>query len=183
MRTKMRTMLLAGTALALVLGTAPAAADEPTVWLRIETSEGLHGDLPRVKVHVPLSLIEVVIESLDSGDILREIQFEKGIDLAKLWRELRSADTDEFVIIEVDGDHVKVYKDRDSMRVTIQEDGYREPNINVRIPFAVVDFLLDNEGREFRLSEIVKAVRGELPLVLVEATRDEGTVKVWLEAD
>ncbi len=182
MRKRMLSVAAVAVAFALLGGTVPAVAAEPTIWLHVEVNdEGGVG--PRVKVHLPLSLIEVVIDSLDTGEVMREIRIEKGIDLGRLWRELRSADLDEFVTMEVDGARVKVFKDRQSLRMTVQERGYAEPNIRVRIPFAVMDILTEAEKGEFRLSELVRAVRGELPLVLVEADRDEGSVRVWIDEE
>lgn len=182
MRKKMLSVATVALAIALLGGTVPAAAAERTLWLHVEVSEGQ--DLsPRVKVHLPISLIEVVIDSLDTGEIMREIRIDEGIDIGRLWRELRSADLDEFITIEVDEARVKVYKDRHSLRLTVHEDGYDEPNVRMQIPFAVMDYLVDSEDEEFRLSELVRAVRGELPLVLVEAERDEGSVRVWIDEE
>lgn len=174
----LRTALAALTV--MTAASAAARAAEPMVMLRVDVSEA-GGDHPKVKVTVPLSLIEVVIDAVDPSMVMKEIKTEKGLDLAKLWRQLRSADVDEFISIDHDGDKVKVYKDRTNFRVTIQESGYDEPNIEVRLPFAVMDYLLDERREEYKLSELVEALRASLPLTLVEARHDGDSVKVWLE--
>jgi hypothetical protein len=179
----MRSRKIAMLAAALVLAALAAAggysrADEPVVWLRVDVSEGGH---ERVKVTLPLSLIEVVIESVDPSRIMTELKSEKGIDLAKLWRQVRNMDLDEFITIDSDEAKVKVFKDREVFRVTIQEEGQEKPNVEVRVPFPIMDYLLEDRRGDFKLSELVDGLRGHLPLVLVEASHDEGRVRVWLE--
>ncbi len=171
------------TALALIAltGWQAAAAEEPTIWLNIEVNEsGAAG--PKVKINMPISLIEVVIDSLDTSEVMQHLKTEKGIDLTNLWRNLRDADVNEFVNIDSEGEQVKVFKEGQTLRVTVKEAGFDEPNVQIRIPFTVMDFLLEGATQnEFRLSQLVEQLRGNLPLVLVEATHQNENVKIWLE--
>jgi hypothetical protein len=173
-------MVLVALAFVAAASVGILSAKESAIWLHVQVSE-TGSTTPKVTINMPLSLIEVVIESADAGDILKEIKSEKGIDLAKLWRQLRDADMDEFVTIDAEEAKVKVYKDRRNFRLTVEDLEHGEGNVEVRIPFEVMDYLFEEEHEDFKLSDLVGALRGDLPLVLVEANHDGDMVKVWLE--
>lgn len=187
MSTLRKTTSLAAGALALALvaalpGATPAAAAEPTVWLHVEVDQD--NDMqPEVRIQVPISLIEIAIDSVDKGEIFESLHYDHDIDLKNLWAQLRDADTDEFLRIEHEDAAIKVFKDRSTMRVTVQEFGFDEPNIQVQVPFEFLDYLLDSEDQGFSLTEMIRSFRGALPLVIVEAFHDGERVKVWLEED
>jgi len=181
MRGKVFTIATATAAILILAPFAAAAAtDGPVIMLRVDVS-GTGDDTPKVKVSVPLSLIEVVIESVDTTQVMRDLKSEKGIDIRKLWRELKNADVDEFVTIEKKDNKVRVYKDTDAFRVTIQDENNSKPNIEIRIPFSVMDYLTDEHKEGFKLSEMIAGLRTQLPLTIVEARHDGESVKVWLE--
>jgi hypothetical protein len=173
--------LAAAAVLALAPLASPAAAsDDPVVMLRVDVNwKGDHAD--KVKVSVPLSLIEVVVDSVDTTDIMRDLKTDKGIDIRKLWRELKNADVNEFVTIEKDNEKVKVYKDKDTFRVTVQEEDYDTPNVEIRIPFSVMDYMTQDHKDGFKLSEMLSGLKSQLPLTIVDARHDDKTIKVWLE--
>ena len=125
--------------------------------------------------------MEVVAESIDPGEMLREVRSEHGIDIVKIWKQVRDMDLSEFVTIDSDEMKMKVYKDRDYFRVSGQEVGHESANIEVKIPIQLIDYFLDESREAFRLSDLVNAVQGHLPLTLVEVTKDDAHVKVWLE--
>lgn len=172
---------LAGAAILILAPlAAPLLADEPVVMLRVDVN-GTDKDTPKIRVTVPLSLIEVVIESVDTSEVMHSLKTEKGIDIKKLWRELKNADVDEFVTVEKGDKKVKVYKERDTFRVSVQEESYDSPNIELRIPFTVMDYLTEEHKEGFKLSEMIEGLRAQLPLTIIEAHHDGDNVKVWLE--
>jgi len=65
--------------------------------------------------------------------------------------------------------------------VTMQAGGESEPNVEVRIPFTVMDYLFEQDRKEFKFSDLVESLRGHLPMTIVEARNDGESVKVWLE--
>jgi len=162
------------------LATPAAASDDSTIMLRVEVN-GTGAENAKVKVSLPLSLIEVVVESVDTSHVMRDLKTEKGIDIKKLWRDLKNANVDEFITVEKDSEKVKVYKERDTFRVSIQEDGNDSPNIEVRIPFSIMDYLTESHDDGFKLSEMVAGLKTQFPLTIVEARHDGQNVKVWLE--
>jgi hypothetical protein len=130
----------AAMALALMVAPTPAVAGDSTIWLHVQVNEG-DTENSKVKITLPLSLIEVVIDSADTVDIMKELHGEHGVDIAKLWQQLKTADMDEFVTIESDEADVKVFKEAGTFRVSVKadEDG-DEKNVEVRIPFTLLFF-------------------------------------------
>jgi hypothetical protein len=171
---------LAALALVALFGAQPAAAADPIIWLNVEVTQA-DRDGARIKINVPLSLMEVVVDSLNTSHFMDHFDGERGVDLANLWKHLRDADLDEFVTIEADHKHIRIFKEHGYLRMTVKGDGYDEVNAQVRIPFALMDFLVEGENEEFRLSDLVATLQGHLPLVLVEANSMDESVKVWLE--
>jgi hypothetical protein len=177
-----RKLTLASAALAVLAAaaSAPVRADEPTIWLRIDVNQA-DEDHAKVKINVPLSLMEVVIESVDTSKVMSDLKTEKGIDIGKLWRQMRKMELDEFITVDTDDAKVKVYKDKDFFRLTIQEESYDKPNCEIKIPLPIMDYLFEDHKNGFKMSDLVDTLRGHLPLTLVEATHEKGTVKVWME--
>lgn len=173
-------MMAPALALVAMAATASAGAEEPAIWLRVEINQAAH-DHAKISMTVPLSLIEVVIENVDPSRVMTEIKTEKGIDLAKMWKQIRNMDLDEFITVDTDDAKVRVYKDTKFFRVTVQESEYDSPNVEMKVPFPIMDYLLQPHKEGFKFSELVESVRGSLPMTLLEATHDEGMVKVWIE--
>lgn len=172
---------LAACALVALLAAQPAAASGPAVWLNIEVIEKM-ADSPKVRINVPLSMMEVMVDSLDAAGMFSDLHSDHGVNMAELWRNLRDADTDEFVRIDSEEAQVQVFKEMDLLRVVVKERGFDEPNIQLSLPFAVMDYLVEGaEMGEFRLSEMVERLRGHLPLVVVDAFKDGESVRIWLE--
>ena len=160
---------------------APARAEEPTVWLHVEVV-GTGHDVPNVKVTLPISLVEVVLESVDTHHgFLTHVGKDGEINLAKIWKQVRNLELDEFVTIDSEEGKVKVFKDSRYFRVTVQEPEYEQPNMQVKIPLALMDYLFDEQREGFKFSEMLASLRGSLPLTIIEATHEEGQVKVWLD--
>jgi hypothetical protein len=171
---------LAICALAAVATAQPAVA-QSTVWLNVEIREP-NADGPKVRINVPVSMMEMVVDSMDTAKIFREMHDTGGIDLAALWRTLKDTDTEEFIRIDHEDATIQVFKADYTLRVVVQEAGYGEPNIQVNVPFAIMDYIVEGaDNAEFRLSELIERLRGHLPLVLIEATQTDEIVKVWLE--
>jgi len=181
---KSRTFGLAAAAAALLVLTpfaaAAASTDEPLLMLRVDVS-GKGSDIPHVKVSLPLSLIDVVIDSVDINSIAKDVKSKHEIDIRKLWREIRNAKVDEFVTVEKDNNKVKVYKEGETFRVSVQEPDYDSPNVEIRIPFSVMDYLTEEHEGGLKLSDMVAGLKSTLPLTIVEAHHDGENVKVWIE--
>ncbi|HKY31893.1 MAG TPA: hypothetical protein VJV23_05095 [Candidatus Polarisedimenticolia bacterium] len=191
MRRSRRKAALGGLALALSLplsaASAPSLADDISdiVWMRIEVTESGRENA-KVKINLPLSLIEVVVDSIDSRDFMAEIESKHSLDIPKLWREIRRMEVDEFLTIETDGEDVKVWKDRDDFRINIRSDRIRsgedgDSQVQVTIPLEIMDYVFEGRRKDFRFQEMVDRLRGRLPVTLVRVDGDREQVRIWLE--
>ena len=172
-------LALAGALLAGWWAQPIQAASDSVIWMRIEANH--MDDRGHVKVNLPLSLIEVVIDSIDKRDFMAELEEDHpSLNIPKMWREIRKMDVDEFITVESDKENIKVFKDRDYFRINVTESGYAEPNIDVKLPLELMDYIF--EGRkEFDFQELVGRLRGHLPLTVVTAKHEGADVKIWLE--
>jgi len=181
MRSRKLLALAAGLVLGLLMAATPAVADRDTVWLHVNVN-GLDDMDGTVKITLPLSLVEVAIDSADTSHIFRDLKRDKGVDLAKLWKQLKTADMDEFITIDSNDAKVKVFKEAGVFRVSVSEFEGESKSIEVRIPFTIMDYLFDPKREGFKLSDMVADLRNELPLVIVEASDPGGErVKVWID--
>ena len=182
-RSHRRFMALAmGSALPLLLmGGAPGAAPaDDTVWMRVEVHRP-DSDKAHVKISLPLSLIEVVDDSIDKRELIEEFESEHpSVDLQKMWKEVRRMETDEFLTVESDHESVRVWKDREFFRVNIKDENEsNEPVVKVQIPLDVMDYLFE-KSRSWDFQQLVDRVRPHLPLTLVEVNKGDEYVKIWL---
>ena len=172
-------LLLAGSPTA----SAVAAEDGPVVWMKVEVNQE-NAENAHVKVNIPLSMIEVFVDSVDKRQFLGHFESSHpGLDLANVWRQVRDAPMDDFVTIETDEENVRVWKDSEYFRVDVQEPGYPEPNIRIKLPLAVMDYLFDPEQSTLSFQEMVQSLRGSLPLTLLEANKEGESVRIWLEEE
>ena len=169
---------------ALILTGSPAmATDRDVIWLRVEVKDQ-GGEHQKVKLNVPLSLIEVVVDSIDKREFMSHLEEgHTSLDIPKLWREIRKMRTSEFVTVESEKDHVRVWKDDEFFRVNVQEEGFSQPNIEVKLPLSVMDYIFESRGKDLDFQGLVDQLRGHLPLTLVTAKHDDDSVKIWLEED
>ena len=174
-------------ALAASASMAQSAPANDLMWLRVEITDG-DADQPRVKVNLPLSLIEVVIDSVDTREFLINIEQEHpSLDIRKLWREVRRMKEQDFLTVESDHELVRVWKDDDFFRINVRkadEEDEDRSRVELTIPLDVMDYLLEGgRGREFSFQGLVERLRGHLPLTLARIQDDGHLVKIWIEED
>jgi hypothetical protein len=180
---KRRNGALAALALALPLLAVPGnarAAGSEDVWVRVEVNRP-GTDRSQVKVNLPLSLIEVVVDSIDKREFMAEIESEHSLDIAKMWREIRRMEAEEFLTVESEKEHVRVWKDRDFFRISIREEDADEPTVEVRMPLDVMDYVFESKGRNWKFEDLVSRLRPHLPVTLVEVNKKEDHVRIWIE--
>ena len=169
--------------LALAGGRA-AASDDDIIWMRVQVNDQ-GGEHTKVRVNLPLSLIEVVVDSIDRREFMAELEGKHpSLDIPKLWRQIRGMEGDEFVTVESDQEHIRVWKDKDFFRINVRAEKSEEASVEVQIPLVVMDYLFDNlKEKTFSFQEMVEKLRGHLPLTLVQARHGEEHVKIWLEEE
>lgn len=162
---------------------AGAAQDDESdiIWMRVEiTKEG--NENPAVKVNLPLSLIEVVVDSIDKREFMAQIEKEHPkLNIPKLWRSIRRMDGEDFLTVETENEHIRVWKDQDLFRISVREEKADQANIQVKIPLAIMDYLFESRDGSFSFQDLVGELRGHLPLTLVTVDKDDERIRIWLE--
>ena len=172
---------------AVALVSAVAFSAEPT-FLKLTVQEKGYTQ-PNVKVNIPLSLIEVVAdaineETLNLGEIdaaFVELKQKDGIDIRKLWDGIKKLGPTDFIEVENEKEHVKVWKDSKDFRITVTEKGMKEPNVLVTMPLSIVESVIGDGTKPVTLKGIIAELKKTAPLSLVEVHDQDEHVKIWLE--
>lgn len=176
--TKKLVMLAAVAALALPV--AVQAQEASWVHVRVDAEDGT-----RVRLNLPVSMVDVALKTArEEGFEDAHLRWDEHADLSledlrRLWREMRDAGDAEFVNIQDEEEHVRIFRRGDRVFVHVDEDGTEK--VRVEMPVEVADALLETEGDELDLSAAVQklARRGEHELVRV---RDrDATVRIWVD--
>lgn len=176
--------------LGLALPTVAAAKDAP--WIHIEVLES-GGDEAKVNINVPLSLVDVALDMAeDQMEIDGDVQISNGMvrihdsdvsveDMRRMWRELREAGDAEFVTIEEKDESVKISRRGDFVFVNVVERHEGGDTVDIKIPVAMVDVLLQGTGEELNLkgalAELQKMPAGDILTVDGSSER----VRIWID--
>ena len=172
-------------ALALPLMTLPAApvqaAGKSIIWMRVQVNDQ-GGEHTKVKINLPLSLIEVVVDSIDKREFMAEIEQEHpALDIKKLWGQIRKMDSQDFVTVESEKENIRVWKDNEFFRINVRHEGQNEPSVEVKLPLAVMDYVFETDSKDLSFEDLVEKLRGHLPLTVVQVEHEDEHVKIWLE--
>jgi len=139
-----------------------------------------------IVVPVPLSLVQVAVAF--APDEAKYIQMDSEVAqylpyLARFVDELRAIPDDVMLVEVIDGgDHVRVYKEEDVLRVQVEERN--GANVNVRVPLASLAAMVDaydKEANVFRATRLVGALRAAPSgdLVHVIDGDEEVHIRMW----
>jgi hypothetical protein len=168
----------------LVAGLAgPAAADEPTRWLNVHVTEP--GTETNVEVHLPLSLVVSVIDSInvegfEAGKIDLELD-DADIDWPAVLAAVAEAPDGEFVRAKTQDADVSIVKRQAMIYVDVTEHEGDNAVVKVTLPVALLQSLnIDNQNKVD-----VKALLGSIDQLpdgeLVRVTSDDANVRIWVE--
>jgi hypothetical protein len=172
--------LLLVVAATLLAAQLPATAAGGELWLRVDvTRQG--EEAGRIKINVPLSLMEVVIESADGQKFFGPLEVAQGhVDIGRMWQSIRDMANEEILSIEAEDEIIKVWKDRDYFRVDVKKAD-EGAEVEVKIPLGLMDYLFNSERTGFDFKELVGAMRGYAPIQLVKVVSNEENVSIWIE--
>lgn len=172
--------LLLAVAVTLLVTPPAAAANTSDLWLRVDVTKAGE-ESGRIKINVPLSLMEVVIESTDGAKMFSPMDVAKGhVDIAKMWQSIRDMASEEIMTIEAEDEVVKVWKDREYFRVDVH-DANEGTDVEVKIPIGLMDYLFNQEHTKFDFQELVGTLRGYAPLQLVKVVSNDENIAIWIE--
>lgn len=167
-------------------GAALALAAPADRWLHIKVDEGGEKG-ERVRVNVPLELAGKVLpaiqtEKLQKGKVkISEAKFN-GVDLRAVLDAVRTAKDNEFVTVESDNEHVRVAKSGGNLLVKVREEKGGKSQVDVSIPFTVIDALLSAGKDELDLVAAVRALGAVGDTVLVTVNEGKSQVRIWVDS-
>jgi hypothetical protein len=168
-----------------------AAADR---WVHVKVIEtGEDGE--RVRVNIPLSLAEKVLpaikaDKLRDGKIKIDEHTMDKVDLRALLEAVRDAQDNEFVRVESSHQDIRVAKSGGFLLIKVQDlhptdrktsragEQKRGSNVNIKIPFPVVNALLSGEKDELNVLAAIRALGDYQDLDLVTVSDENSTVRV-----
>jgi hypothetical protein len=172
-------------ALALLTAGTALAADP---WLHVRV-DGKHDD-ERVRVNVPLSLVEALLPLLEDSDFafdgrirIDDVDVDHE-DLANFLKAVRDAQDGVYVTVEDGHDHVRVAKEGKYLHVEVTERR-RDPDdaetARIRVPMRVIDALLSGNEGELDVMAGIRALGEEGEGEIVAVSDGDSEVRVWVD--
>lgn len=159
---------------------ASGPAEASWIHVRVDEAEGA-----RVRVNLPMSLAEMALEIAGEEALEGEhLQWDSDGDVSlddirRMWRELRDAGDADFVEVQEDDEHVRVFRRGDRVHVQVDEEGVEK--VRVEVPAGIVDALLGTEGDELDLAAAMQEMARTGEQNLVQVQDGETTVRVWID--
>ncbi len=183
----MNRRLIALAAAAIVLtGSAAVVQAQESSWIHIRVDEA---DGAKVNVNLPMSLVEIAMDVAqdhifddDHGiDIGRHHDLELA-DLRRMWEELRLAGDAEYVAVHDDDEHVRIYRQDDTVHIEVDDDDGDE-KVRLQIPFSVVDVLLQGEGDELNLAGALREMASANDGQILQVQDGDTDVNIWIDTN
>jgi hypothetical protein len=184
MKRAMISMLLVA---AIASCAASAWAGDLTKWVHVRVEPP--GDAEKVKVNVPLSLVEAMIpliedENLRKGKIMlsgREVTAEQ---LRAIHDALEKAPDGDYITVDSPDELVRVAKSGGFLLVNIDREATEDEkaeHVEAHIPMPVVEALLSTETEELDLLAAIHALADHGEAQVVSIVADDATVHVWVD--
>jgi 2,4-dienoyl-CoA reductase-like NADH-dependent reductase (Old Yellow Enzyme family) len=192
-------LVVAGIGVGVVQARTEAASASPAIeasaggsaWLHIrvdETGGGKAGKGSKVRVNVPLSVVEAALEAapqkfvekgrikLDMGKDDHDLSLE---EMRRIWKELKNAGDTELVSVEEEDEHVTVARKGDvvQVRVTNAKD---EEQVHVDVPVNLVDAVLAGESESVDVQRVIRELRSRRGDI-VRVTDKNSAVRIWID--
>jgi len=179
----------------LTTGTLAMAAER---WVHIKVVEtGEEGE--RVRINIPLSLAEKVLPTIKAdkfcnGKVKVNELTVNEVDLRALLEAVRTSQDNEYVTVESRHENVRVAKAGGYLLVKVREardtdkkgakpeHGKPSSNVDIRIPFTVVNALLSGGKDELDVVAALRALGEYTDLELVTVDDDSSTVRIWVDS-
>ena len=166
------------------------AGAQDTRWLHVRVEEsGPEGEL--VRINMPLSLAEKVLPAIRSKKLqggkvkVKQAKFEE-VDIRAILEALRTAPENEFITVQSSHENVRVAKSGGNLLVKVHDTKGKEKgkaeNVEVSIPFPVVDALLSGDKDELDLLAAVRALGTVGNMTLVTVDDNKSKVRVWVDS-
>jgi hypothetical protein len=192
-------LVVAGIGAGVVQARSEAASASPSVeasaggsaWLHIrvdETRGGKSGKGSKVRVNVPLAVVEAALEAapqkfVEKGRIKIMDKSDHDLsleDMRRAWKELKNAGDSELVSVEEEDEHVTVARKGDvvQVRVTNTKDGQEQ--VHVDVPVNLVDAVLAGDSQTVDVQAVIRELRSRRGDI-VRVTDKNSAVRIWID--
>ena len=175
-------LVLVGTASASHHKTHSHNSDD--LWLHVSVDGS---DSERVRVNVPLQLVETVLPLIDDEDFSHgKIRIEgedlSHEDIVAILRAVTDAEDGEYVTIEDGHDTVRVAKKDRHILVHVDEKHPHGDQVDIKMPVEVLEALVSGNDHELDIIAAVHALKNYTQGDLVTVMDDDGTeVRIWID--
>ncbi len=167
----------------LTIGVWALAAENR--WLHVKVEGGEKAE--KVRVNMPLTMAEKVLPAIHTKELrggrvkVTEAKF-KEVDVRAILEALRTASENEFVTVESAQQNVRVAKSGGNLLVKVRDEKGKAGNVEVTVPFTVVDALLSGGKDELDLLAAVRALGAVGDTVLVTVNDEHNKVRIWVDS-
>lgn len=192
-------LVVAGIGVGVVQARTEASAASPSIetsaggsaWLHVrvdETRGGKSGKGSKVRVNVPLAVVEAALEAapqkfvekgrikIDAGRDEHDLSLE---EMRRIWRELKNAGDTELVTVEDEDENVTVARKGDVVQVRVTNDRDQE-QVHVDVPVNLVDAMLSGDGESVDVKAVVRELRSRRGDI-VRVTDKDSAVRIWID--
>lgn len=191
MKSKRVISLLGMLALTIGWALAPplAAQTPPQRWLHVTVDERGE-DAETVRINLPLNVVEAILPTIYVDPVrggklkLSQLRIQQ-VDIRALLEAIRNAPDNEFVTVESARETVRIAKEGGYLLVNVDkrnDEGELEEEVDIRIPFAVVDALLSAGEDELDLVAGVRALAAHGEGTLVTVNKQDSRVRIWVDS-
>ncbi len=167
-------------------------------WVHVKVIEnGEDGD--RVHVNIPLSLAEKILptikaDNLHDGLIKIDGHAADKVDLRALLEAVGNAQDNEYVTVDSRHENVRVAKSGGFFLIKVREtnavtaktgrsgEKKRGSNVDIKVPFTVVNALLSGEKDELNLLAAIRALSNYPDTDLVTVSDADSSVRIWVDS-
>jgi hypothetical protein len=192
-------LVVAGIGVGVVQARTEAASASPSIeasaggsaWLHVrvdETRGGRSGKGSKVRVNVPLAVVEAALEAAPQKFVEKgRIKIDMGRDdhdlslqeMRRIWKELKNAGDTELVSVEEEDENVTVARKGDvvQVRVTNAKDGEQ---VHVDVPVNLVDAILSGGEESVDVKAVIRELRARRGDI-VRVTDRDSAVRIWID--
>ncbi|MET0553730.1 MAG: hypothetical protein ABW221_11875 [Vicinamibacteria bacterium] len=192
-------LVVAGIGAGVVQARTEASAASPSLeasaggsaWLHVrvdETNGGKSGKGSKVRVNVPLAVVEAALEAapqkfihkgrikLDVGKNDHDLSLE---EMRRIWSELKNAGDTELVSVEDEDENVTVARKGDVVQVRVTNDRNQD-QVHVDVPVNLVDAVLAGNSESVDVKAVIRELRARRGDI-VRVTDKDSAVRIWID--
>ena len=167
----------------LVLSLSFAFCEEKVKWINININEP--SEETNVQVHLPLSLINAAVKSVNTEDMhLGKVKLpvEKSeVDFVQVLQEIKKAPDADYVKIDDKNAYVVVTKKKGIIYINVTEKQDKKAKVEVRVPASILDALKVDENNELDIANIFSELANFDGGDSVTVVSDDTNIRIWIE--